>query len=156
MKDGWYNTGRHRNDRTKNGFVRITDRLSRFSKIGGEMVPHTSRLKRNCRNWPPATEHGVCSQPRFPDERTGEKINCAAYVGHEPLKEVLGDSPRCILPALWKRGGAIQPIEAMPSSATGKTRSAPREEEGVGRGGNLLKRFECAKIDFLRPRQRNG
>jgi len=24
----------------EDGFLRITDRLSRFSKIGGEMVPH--------------------------------------------------------------------------------------------------------------------
>src|SRR5262249_48112318 len=39
FRDGWYITG----DLAvidDEGFIRITDRLSRFSKIGGEMVPH--------------------------------------------------------------------------------------------------------------------
>src|SRR5208282_1096717 len=39
IREGWYVTGdiaRYDDD----GFITITDRLSRFSKIGGEMVPH--------------------------------------------------------------------------------------------------------------------
>jgi acyl-[acyl-carrier-protein]-phospholipid O-acyltransferase/long-chain-fatty-acid--[acyl-carrier-protein] ligase len=39
MRDGWYVTG----DIAaidESGFITITDRLSRFSKIGGEMIPH--------------------------------------------------------------------------------------------------------------------
>lgn len=39
LRDGWYNTGDiARIDDT--GFIYLTDRLARFSKIGGEMVPH--------------------------------------------------------------------------------------------------------------------
>ena len=41
LNDGWYTTG----DVAivdDDGFVKIVDRMSRFSKIGGEMVPHVA------------------------------------------------------------------------------------------------------------------
>ncbi|MCX6996112.1 MAG: AMP-binding protein, partial [Kiritimatiellaeota bacterium] len=71
LRDGWYNTGDiARMD--ADGFVSITDRLSRFSKLGGEMVPHGAieeELQRGL---------GLSAQAvavtAVPDEKRGEKL----------------------------------------------------------------------------------
>ena len=54
LRDGWYVTGDIASI-DEDGFIRITDRLSRFSKIGGEMVPHMKIEEAINACWPSRT-----------------------------------------------------------------------------------------------------
>ena len=71
IRNGWYVTGdvaRIDHD----GFITITDRLSRFSKIGGEMVPHLA-IEEALQSALGA-EAQVCAVTALPDEDKGEKL----------------------------------------------------------------------------------
>ncbi len=70
-EDGWYVTGDiARVD--EDGFITITDRLSRFSKIGGEMVPHV-RVEDALQQSLGSAEPRV-AVTSLPDEQKGEKL----------------------------------------------------------------------------------
>ena len=72
MHDGWYITGDIAlvdND----GFITIKDRLSRFSKIAGEMVPHIC-VEEEIHQALGVTEEQVCVVTSVPDERKGEAL----------------------------------------------------------------------------------
>jgi acyl-[acyl-carrier-protein]-phospholipid O-acyltransferase/long-chain-fatty-acid--[acyl-carrier-protein] ligase len=78
IRDGWYLTGDiGRFD--DEGFITITDRLSRFSKIGGEMVPH-QRIEDELHQIL-GTSDRICVVSAVPDERRGERL----VVLHTPL-----------------------------------------------------------------------
>jgi acyl-[acyl-carrier-protein]-phospholipid O-acyltransferase/long-chain-fatty-acid--[acyl-carrier-protein] ligase len=78
IRDGWYITGDlARYD--EEGFLTITDRLARFSKIGGEMVPH-QKIEDELHNILGTSER-VCVVTGVPDERRGERL----VVLHTPV-----------------------------------------------------------------------
>jgi len=118
LRDGWYNTGDIATI-DDDGFVRITDRLSRFSKIGGEMVPHI-KVEEKLQELAAAPEQ-VFVVTAVPDEKKGERLIVLHTLAEAALDEVLEKLGQLDLPALWKpRPDQFRRIEAMPYLGTGK------------------------------------
>lgn len=117
-RDGWYITGDiARLD--QDGFIVITDRLSRFSKIGGEMVPHI-QVEEALQKALGAAEPKVVVTS-LPDEQKGEKL----VVLHTPLEvsvdELLKRVRETALPKLWlPRRENFFPIDTLPMLGSGK------------------------------------
>jgi acyl-[acyl-carrier-protein]-phospholipid O-acyltransferase/long-chain-fatty-acid--[acyl-carrier-protein] ligase len=116
LRRGWYVTG----DIAavdEDGFIRITDRLSRFSKIGGEMVPHMKI--EDVINEVLGSAGAVVTA--IPDEQRGEKL-IAFYTQNGISRDELWIRlNRTELPKLWipKRENLHQ-IESIPILGSGK------------------------------------
>jgi acyl-[acyl-carrier-protein]-phospholipid O-acyltransferase / long-chain-fatty-acid--[acyl-carrier-protein] ligase len=123
IRDGWYNTG----DFAKiddDGFIQITGRQSRFSKIGGEMVPHIrieELLTRIVED--PNDEEGEMriAVTAVPDKDRGERL----IVLHKPLlkspEEILKQLGETDIPNLWlPSADSFIEVPEIPVLGTGK------------------------------------
>ena len=119
--DDWYITG----DMAKvdeDGFLAITDRLSRFSKVGGEMVPHLlieDLISKACQD--ASGTAAPCAVTGLPDERKGERL---AVLYTDPAitpEELWRRLSETDLPKLWlPKLENIHRVDELPVLGTGK------------------------------------
>ena len=116
MRDGWYVT----NDIAlidDEGFIKITDRASRFSKIAGEMVPHM-RIEEAIGS---VIGDAACAVTAIADEQRGERV-VALYAGcHLSPVELWQRLNETALPKLWiPKCENLYPVKEIPLLGTGK------------------------------------
>jgi acyl-[acyl-carrier-protein]-phospholipid O-acyltransferase/long-chain-fatty-acid--[acyl-carrier-protein] ligase len=118
LVDGWYRTGdiAHVDE---DGFITISDRLARFSKIGGEMVPHLAIEEAYLKGL--NTNEAVLAVTSIACDRRGERLivlHTEAAGDAQSLHALIEKSE---LPNLWKPDRTSYcRIEALPLTGSGK------------------------------------
>ncbi|MDH5562274.1 MAG: AMP-binding protein, partial [Nitrospirota bacterium] len=116
--EGWYITGDIAQF-DEDGFLIITDRLSRFSKIGGEMVPH-GRVEEALHQAIDA-EGMMLAVTAIPDDRKGEQLVVLHLLDESDIPNLLEKTAANGLPNLFlpRRDNFIK-VDHLPILGTGK------------------------------------
>ncbi len=101
------------------GFLYLTDRLSRFSKIGGEMVPHgTVEEHLQASSGRVERAFAVCG---LPDAKKGERLAVLTTLGPDAIPALLRELAARGLPPLFvPRASQFVHVDALPLLGTGK------------------------------------
>ena len=120
MRDGWYITG----DIAKidqDGFITITGRESRFSKIGGEMAPHQRIEEELFKIVGHEEEKLNLAVTSVADERKGERLVVLYTELPCSVDELREGLSRAELPNLWiPARDSFQQVDEIPVLGTGK------------------------------------
>ena len=123
IRDGWYDTG----DMARiddDGFIEITGRQSRFSKIGGEMVPHLkieselNRIVDDGTDEEGAVQLAITS---VPDEKKGERLVVLHKPLSKPITQILQELAEAGIPNLWiPAADSFVEVDEVPLLGSGK------------------------------------